>query len=219
MPVDLVMATAVLVGRLQAKFWQNDELAALDWMPLANPMGQDYPQKWPSFVEHFGHYMGPDGIALGERIGPNVPWILNEIAQRPKTVTHNDLREDNLLFDESGPQTEVIILDWQLATRSMGVFDVARLMAASALPDLRRGHEIEILRAWHGALLAHGVTDYYWEEALYDLRLAMLEFILFLNHLHHAFIGGEGRAARLTEVIFRRAFATAIDLEAGVAMP
>lgn len=219
MSVELVTATAALMGRLQAKFWNNDQLNALDWMPLRNEMGQGYAEKWASFEKHLGHYIDDDGIAIGRRIGKHVDWIANEIDHRPRTIAHNDLREDNLLFDESGAQTEVIILDWQLATRSMGVFDVARLMGGSALPDLRRGHEIEILRAWYGALVAEGVTDYYWEEALYDLRLALLQFIIFLNHFHHAFIDGKGRAAQLTEAIIRRTFATAVDLKAGVAMP
>lgn len=219
MNVDLVLATAAMMGRLQAQFWCNDSLDKLDWMPATNNMEHDFPQKWPSFEKHFGHYAGDDGIALGRRIAPNVQWIVNEIAHRPKTITHCDLREDNLLFDETGLQTEVIILDWQLATRSFGVFDVARLMAGSALPDQRRGNEIEILRAWYGAIVAEGVEDYYWEEALYDLRLALLQFICFIVHVHENFIGGQGRAALLSEAIIRRTFATAVDLQAGVAMP
>ncbi|WP_309399935.1 phosphotransferase [Cerasicoccus maritimus] len=219
MDLDLVLATAAIIGRVQAKYWDNDALSQLDWMPETNHIELDFDANWDSCEKHFGHLIPEEGKALGRRMKEHIPWMFNEIAHRPKTIVHNDLREDNLLFDESGAQTEVIILDWQLATRSMGVFDIARLMAASALPDRRRGHEIEILRAWYGALVAEGVTDYYWEEALFDLRLALLEFICFPVKFHAAFIGNTGRSADLTKVIFSRGFASAIDLQAGVAMP
>lgn len=219
MTAESVMATAALIGRLQAKFWNNDALDSLDWMPATNHLDRDFAEKWPSMETHFGKWIGEDGLAVGRRMVEHMAWISNEIRCRPRTVTHNDLREDNLLFDESGAVTEVIILDWQLATRSMGVFDVARLMGGSALPDLRRGHEVEILRAWYGALVAEGVTDYHWEEALYDLRLGILQLISFITHFHPAFINNTGRSAQLTEAIIRRTFATAVDLQAGVAMP
>ncbi|WP_269537964.1 phosphotransferase [Cerasicoccus fimbriatus] len=219
MDLDLVLATAAIIGRLQAKYWNNDALASLDWMPETNDIEFNFDANWDSCEQHFGHLIPEEGKALGRRMKAHIPWLFNEIAHRPKTIVHNDLREDNLLFDESGAETEVIILDWQLATRSMGVFDVARLMAASALPEKRRGHEIEILRAWYAALVAEGVTDYYWQEALYDLRLALLQFICFPVKFHTAFIGNSGRSAELTKVIFSRGFASAIDLQAGVAMP
>ncbi|WP_309382455.1 oxidoreductase family protein [Cerasicoccus frondis] len=219
MSLDLVLATAVIVGRLQAKFWNNDALEQLDWMPESDHFEKDYAANWDSMEEHFGHLIPEEGKELGRRMKEHIPWLFNEIEHRPRTIVHSDLREDNLIYDETGAITEVIILDWQLATRRMGVYDITRLMAASALPEQRRGHEIEILRAWHATLVAEGVTDYYWEEALYDMRLALLEFICFPVKFHKAFIGKTGRSAEIMKIILTRGFATAIDLQAHVAMP
>ncbi|WOO40836.1 oxidoreductase family protein [Rubellicoccus peritrichatus] len=219
MPHEMVAKTAKLMAKIQARFWNNDDLNNLDWMPESNHVECTFTDKWDSFVEHFGHLVDKEGLALGEKLAPNIDWVINEIACRPKTITHSDLREDNLLFGPDGTEDEVIIVDWQLATRSMGVFDVTRLMAGSSTPDERRGHEIEILRAWHNTLKAEGI-DYYWEEALYDLRLAMLQCICHPVHFHTAFIDKQkGRSKLLTEAIVRRHFASAVDLQAEVALP
>ncbi|MEO0794718.1 MAG: phosphotransferase [Verrucomicrobiota bacterium] len=219
MPMELVATSVRQMAQVHAAFWDNDRLNALDWMPETNNIEANFDENWDSFEEHFGKFTTEEGLALGRSMKPHVEWIFNEIAHRPKTITHNDLREDNLLFGEPGSPDEVIILDWQLATRSMGVFDVSRLMAGSALPDQRRGHEIEILRVWHNTLVENGVEDYYWEEALYDLRLALLQGLTYPIHFHRAFIGETGRSAELSEAIVRRHFASAIDLQADVALP
>lgn len=219
MPHDMVAKTAKLMAGIQAQFWNNEALEALDWMPDTNHTESKFTSEWDSFVKHFGHLVDGKGLALGEKLFPNVDWVINEIACRPKTITHGDLREDNLLFGPEGTKDEVIIVDWQLATRSMGVFDVTRLMAGSETPDERRGHEIEILRVWHNTLLDEGI-DYYWEEALYDLRLAILKCICIPVRFHRAFIGKQsGRSKQLTEAIIRRHFVSAIDLQAEVALP
>ncbi|MEM8868724.1 MAG: oxidoreductase family protein, partial [Verrucomicrobiota bacterium] len=196
-------------------------LDALDWMPTTNYIEADYEDNWASFKKHYGHFIEDGGVDLGNHLLPYIDWVFAEIEHRPKTITHNDLREDNLLFGAEGTAEEVIIIDWQLTTRSMGVFDVTRLMSGSTLPDLRRGHEIEILKIWHDALLDGGVEDYSWDDARYDLHLALLECICYPIKFHTAFIDKphEGRGYQLTEAIIRRHFASAVDLNAAEILP
>ena len=96
---EQVLATVRLIGRLQGHFWDNAALAALDWMPRSNRVEVDYDGKWPSLVEHFGAAIGPAGLALGARLlGGGSAWVEAEIARRPRTIVHADLRADNLLF-------------------------------------------------------------------------------------------------------------------------
>ncbi|MEM9280506.1 MAG: hypothetical protein AAGA96_01645 [Verrucomicrobiota bacterium] len=158
---------------------------------------------------------------MGDDLLPYVDWIFQEIEHRLKTITHNDLHEDNPLFGKPGIGEEVIIIDWQQATRSMGVFDATRLISGSTLPDIRRGHEIEILRICYDALARGGVKDYSWEDARYDLHLSLLAFICYPIEFHTAFIDKlrGGRGYQLTEAIMRRHFASAVDLNAAESLP
>ena len=66
--------------------------------------------------------------------------------ERPPTLVHADLRADNLLFGPVGTPDEVIIIDWQLAIRGMGAFDIARLMARGELL-YRQGRKAHTARA------------------------------------------------------------------------
>lgn len=214
-----VLATARLIGRLQAAFWDNAALDALDWMPSSNPIDVDYDRKWPSLVTHFGYLLSEAAIAVGDRLADSHAWLVAEIARRPRTVVHSDLRADNLLFGRPGTPEEILVVDWQLAIRSMGAFDVARLMGGSELPRERRGHQLDVARAWHRALQDGGVRDYPWEDALRDFHLGALAALFFPVHFHTGVIGGTGRSLALAEAIIRRLFDSAVDLDAAAVLP
>ena len=83
----------------------------------------------------------------------------------PPTIVHCDLREDNLLFGKPGTPEEVLIVDWQLAIRGMGAYDIASLQGGSELAAERRGHSYHVLLAWHETLLASGVVGYSYDQA------------------------------------------------------
>jgi hypothetical protein len=214
-----VMATVENLAKLQAKYWNNIALEQLKWMPTTNGIGIDYQEKWESFVEHFGSFVDIKGLEVGERLGKSIPWLEEEIEKRPKTIVHTDLREDNLLFGDPNSDDAVLILDWQLAIRSIGVFDVARIIGGSELPSERSGHQLEVLRCWYDALIREGVRGYSWEEAVHDFRLGALQLLCFPVHFHVGFIGCEGRTMELTEAICRRVFSSAVEIDAVSVLP
>ncbi len=214
-----VMATVEILAKLQAKYWNNFALEQLKWMPTTNAVGKDYQEKWVSFVSHFGSYVDKEGLEVGERLGNSISWLENEIEKRPKTIVHTDLREDNLLFGDPNSDEAVLILDWQLAIRSIGAFDVARIIGGSELPSERSGHQLGVLRHWYDALIREGVRDYSWEEAVRDFRLAALQLLCIPVHFHVAFIGSEGRTMELAKAICRRVFSSAVEIDASSVLP
>ena len=215
-----VIATVRLMARLQARFWNNEALAALAWMPTSNHIEVDYDGKWPSLVEHFGAVVGDAGLAAGARLlDGGAAWVEAEIERRPRTIVHSDLRADNLLFGTPGTADEVLVVDWQIAIRSMGAFDVARLMGGSELPEERRGHQFEVLCAWHDELCAAGVRDYPYDEALRDFRLGALSAISFPVHFHTGVIDSTGRARAVAEAICRRLLVSAAEIDATSVLP
>jgi len=213
------LATVSTIARLQANFWDNELLNQLDWMPVTNAVEIDYQDKWDSFVKHFGHCTNPEALKVGERVGEYSHWLEQKIESRPRTVVHADLRADNLLFGSKDSEEEIVILDWQLAMRSMGAFDVARLMAGSEPVTERSGHHMEVVRHWHGTLLQHGVKNYAWLDALYDFKLGALATMFYPVHFHPALIGATGRDLELFYVLISRVFSCALEIDAASALP
>lgn len=214
-----VMATVEILAKLQARYWDNIALEQLKWMPTTNAIGIDYQEKWGSFLEHFGSYVDEKGLEVGERLGDSISWLEKEIEKRPKTIVHTDLREDNLLFGDPDSDEAVLILDWQLAIRSIGAFDVARIIGGSELPSERSNHQLEVLRRWHDVLIREGVREYSWEEAVRDFHLGALQLLCFPVHFHVAFIGSEGRSMELAKAICRRVFSSAVEIDAASVLP
>lgn len=214
-----VMTTVVEIAAIQARYWNNKALEELSWMPYTNKISDAFPDRWQSFVENFGYCLSDEAKELCAKLAGSIDWKRDQISKRPKTIVHSDLREDNLLFPPEGEDSSILILDWQIAVRSIGAFDVARLLGGSELTQERKGHEFEVLKRWHSALLREGVENYTWEDAVYDFRLGMLSYLCYPVHFHPAVIGAKGRAKLLAEAIFTRSFASAVEIDAGSILP
>ncbi len=214
-----VMKTVEEIAILQARYWDNQELENLNWMPEFNGVGEDYVEKWPSFVKHYGFCLDDRAIELGSKLVHFINWKKQEIQRRPKTIVHFDLREDNLMFPPAGEEGPILILDWQLTLRNIGTADVFRLMAGSEIPMERKGHQFEILRLWYDTLIEEGVSNYSWNDAVYDFRLGALAFLCIPVTLHSAALSTTGRAQELARAIFTRSFASAVEIDAGSILP
>lgn len=221
---EKVTTTLENMGKLQAKYWNNDLLDELSWMPTLEDLfnqndRDDFIVRALSFLEHFGFLIGVKGLSLAYKLKDNIDWIKNEMLSRDKTIVHFDLREDNLVFGESGTENEVIILDWQLAIRSMGALDVARLIGGSEIPSERTGHQEQILRHWYDTLIGEGVRDYSWDDALYDLKLGALAYLGVFIHSHKDFLSHDPRVRELGKIVVGGIFSSAVEIDAGSVLP
>ncbi|MGI9533736.1 MAG: oxidoreductase family protein [Thermodesulfobacteriota bacterium] len=215
---DKVIATVELIAKLQAKYWDNEALNALDWMPHTNSILIDN-NYWTSFVDNYGYLLSPEAIKAGEKLVNSIDWIIKEKGNRKKTIVHCDLREDNLMFGNEELNNEIIIIDWQLAVKNIGAFDVARLVGGSEIILERQGHEFEILQYWYKTLLNEGVEDYSWDDAVYDFKLGALYCLCFPIHFHNASIGKKGRIQNLREVMIRGHFTSVLEIDAVSILP
>jgi hypothetical protein len=220
MHAQQVITTARIMAKLQASFWNSAALSALDWMPSTWDLWRHFTDHWPSFVEHCHQWLGPEHLLLGKRVAKHASWIIDQMQQAPPTIVHCDLREDNLLFGAPGTPEEVLIVDWQLAIRGMGAYDIASLQGGSELAAERKGHALSVLCAWHETLLADGVIDYPYDDALRHFRLASLVCLTLPVYFHMAALeGGIARGKRLCETQARRHFGTALDIDAAKILP
>jgi hypothetical protein len=110
---------------------------------------------------------------LAAEVGAHFDELLEAISQPPLTIAHGDFRVDNIFFGDS-PEDAVVVIDWQLVCRGRGAYDIAYLLCQSMDVAGRRRHEMDVLRAWHDVLVAHGITGYSFDDAFRDYRLAVL---------------------------------------------
>ncbi|QDU07355.1 oxidoreductase family protein [Gimesia aquarii] len=214
-----VIQIARLIGRLQGKFWNNDTLASLTWMPTTNrQFWVNFDSLWDRFLQDFDGSIESSALQVGERLRGQSEWLENETDRRPRTLVHSDLKADNILLGPSGTPESILILDWQLAIRSMGAFDVARLMGGSELPDERHDHQLDVLRAWYEEVRQSDV-DYGWEEAVNDLRLGGLQMVCWAIQFYASVADLEGRPRELVTRVCERAFDSAMEMDAVSILP
>ncbi len=216
-----VIAAVRQIGRVHAAFWNNDRLDALHWLPDHDPFWfATYEQHWPDFASEYEVRLGPKGLSLGEGVLHHLEWLAEHLAERPSSLVHSDLRADNLLFGDPQSADAVVILDWQLATRSLAANDPTRLLGGSEPAGQRSGHHLEVFTAWHETLITHGVRGYALEEALEDFRLGAL-FNLVVPVLAFGLTQGTNsiRTARLIDANVDRMYVSAIELDAESLLP
>jgi hypothetical protein len=90
------------------------------------------------------------------------------------TLIHGDAGDSNILVPSAGNGPLYLIdrgpFEWSLTTW-LGVYDLAYAMVLDWPVEVRRALEPAVLRRYHSALTARGVSDYPWERLIDDYRL------------------------------------------------
>jgi aminoglycoside/choline kinase family phosphotransferase len=194
-------------ARLHARYWENDALDAIDWMPRADSEGMKigrevYQASLPGFLQVFAHAIDPDMVPIMERFGDNVHQLLDRISAMPNTVAHFDYRLDNLFFDDAADR--VWMIDFQTSSKGGGAYDVGYFMSQSVPVDVRRRCESDLLRTYHDELTSLGVTNYSFDQFFQDYRVGVLYGWIIPVYAVGTLDSSSERAMKLwTEVIIR----------------
>ena len=165
------------LARLHAHYWESEKLYALDWLP---PMNNDMykgssalaSEKLPAFKENWGEHVDPIVLEAVEKFIPNYGSFLDwAVSQGNQTFTHTDCRCENYLF---GPESEITKIDFQLATRFWGVWDISNWLSASVTLETRRQHENDLVTHYHNQLVINGITDYSLDQCWSDLKCCLM---------------------------------------------
>jgi len=108
--------------------------------------------------------------AFGERFASLMPWLIEEFSREPHTFLHGDLRLDQIFFAVEDDDPAVTVLDWQIASRGRGAWDVSYFLSQSLTSDTRRCIGDELIARYARRLAEHGI-DYPSEELRRDHRL------------------------------------------------
>ncbi len=200
---------------MHARWWGSPSLAAYDWLPAGNwepqhAMIEGYRQLWPVFWERFGPSLPEGSVRFGPSAADAMHQSLDELVRGPTTLAHRDFRLDNLFFE--GTPERVVVVDWQMASRMVGTYDVACLLTQSTPVQLRQQRQWEVLRAWHDRVRSRVATSYSYEDAVADYRRSALVGLLkpVLGGAYHE--PGDARGDQLLTAVNERAFRAAVDL-------
>lgn len=163
------------LATLHARWWEDPSLSSADWLPRT-----DHPIQlavvpsimraaMPIIADKWAERLGPEAIAIGQRVTEQYERLMVRVAERARTFTHTDARAVNLFFADAGDA--VTFIDWQLCLWSSPMQDVHYFLASSITADSWDAWGMEMLRHYHETLCALGVDDYSWDDLWYDFQL------------------------------------------------
>jgi Phosphotransferase enzyme family len=155
-PGDAAAAMPELAA-LHAPRWGDPRLLDLAWLDRPTPeaaraMADFLPTLFGGFVDRYRDRVEPQTLAVSERLMASLEGYLSD-RPYPWTIAHGDFRLDNLLF--GGPR--VVVVDWQTVKIGVGLSDVSYFIGSALLPEDRRQHEANLVRAYHSFLTDFGV--------------------------------------------------------------
>jgi len=167
------LAVAELV-RLHAPRWDDPALLEIEWLlgdVEANRMlmVSMMPTLWKGFCDRYEAEL-PDHVhRAGDLLFANLAGYFAPV-EGGFTIVHHDYRLDNMLLNPESTQTPIAVVDWQTCAVGPGPEDVAYFLGAGLLADDRREVEEDMVRRYHEALRAAGVSGYDWDRCWYDYR-------------------------------------------------
>ena len=164
------------------------------------------------FRERFADVLANEVMDAVMRLVKLVDKLMHDAAPQ-RTVLHGDFRLDNVLFDAKGGAWPLATLDWQTIGRGCGTQDASYFLGAGLREEDRATHEADLLRLYHEALLAQGVSDYPLAQCWRDYRKHSLNG-LFMAMFSAISVARTGRGDEMFLTMTRRHACQALELSA-----
>jgi Phosphotransferase enzyme family len=160
-PVETVRSSLDQLAVLHAATWDDPVPAGCDWLrPKMTDMAARFPADALQSLLDDGR---ADGLPVELRDGERLHAALLATAALPHTsVIHGDTHSGNVYLDADG---RACWLDWQVIQPGYWAVDVAYHLSTVLDIDMRRAHEVELLRWYLDRLAAHGGQPPDWDDA------------------------------------------------------
>jgi hypothetical protein len=165
------------------------------------------------FLQKMGHEFTPRQVEIVKGMSTRMNAIQEALAGSPRTLCHGDLRLDNVFFGKRTDQHSLVFVDWQIAMRGRGPYDLAYCFSQSMEPAGRKANEERLLRDYHQRLRAAGVTGYSWEQCWDDYRAATLFCVAYPTIGGGQIDLGNERGVELVRKMAHRSLTAAVELD------
>ena len=153
--------------------------------------------------------------AFGDRLPELLPFFVERLST-PRTISHGELRAENLFLLEDGG---LLLIDFQAVAQQAGIIDVAYLISSSVDEEVRRGHEEALVRRYQEQLAAAGVTGYNFERAWEQFRIAVAFMLLMPGLAFMQYEQTNDRGKQLLVEMLARASDTIVSIGALELLP
>jgi thiamine kinase-like enzyme len=203
-------------AKLHAKWWNSDLLADYDWakwlvkeMPIEQALALF--EESMTQAEATGRF---DAYPEMKRLMPFLPPLfkLDPAPPFPFTLTHGDLRSDNII-QPSAAGGRFAIIDWQLSGIGDPVNDIARWLVQSISIEDRRDTEQDLLKLYHDRLIEYGVKGYSYKKFINDYKTNLIVVLLMFSMSMDAIDQSSDRAKALFHRFYSRLDAALVDWE------
>lgn len=149
-----------VLADFHAQWWESPKLAGMTgtFPPLSNPvyhmvLPSFWDGGWPAVLEHTPASIPAGTEGIGAIWSGKCQWMLDNL-MTPQTLCHGDYRADNQMFDGADP----VVLDFQIVGCGSGMYDVGYFISQSISPEVREGHDRELVDGYLARLATHGIT-------------------------------------------------------------
>lgn len=149
-----------VLADFHAQWWNSPKLPGMTatFPPLSNPvyhmvLPSFWDAGWPAVLEHTPASVPAGTEGIGAIWSGKCKWMLDSLLE-PSTLCHGDYRADNQMFDGADP----VVLDFQIVGCGSGMYDVGYFISQSISPEVRDGHDRELVDGYLKRLASHGIT-------------------------------------------------------------
>ena len=163
-------SVAKSIGAVHARFWNSNQLRKIKALPLHHyNRAHEAGKHAQTFLRHCRSLLTKKDAKRIQHFLPTITQALQRAKKRSITLVHGDLRADNLLLVRS----KALIVDWQIAARGLGAFDLARVIGGSSTRPLTLRDQQKLVSIWHQTLRQGGVRGYNLSDAWWDYRIGV----------------------------------------------
>ena len=132
----------------------------------------------PAFASEFEGKFTGEMYGLARRAIDSWERLYSERFKEGNRLTflHGDLHRYNIFYPKNPATDGLYFVDWETYKHGVGPYDLCYLVADEPA-QRRRELETKLLRYYHDGLKEEGVSDYSWEDCVYDYRLSVIAIL------------------------------------------
>ena len=197
------------IADLHASTWafQDERVVSHNNPSQRDGMVAGFAMGWPVVEENFADLIPASAAALGVKMGAAVPRLLDAMCTDPVSISHADVRLDNVFFGDD----EIALVDWQSVCTSAPEQDLAYFVTQSLADDVRRSRDW--VGVYHEALTSKGV-DYPLEACRERFRVSALYLMCYAVVIAGTLDMGNERGQALARTLLGNSLRSLDELDA-----
>ncbi|NKB96958.1 MAG: phosphotransferase [Pseudomonadales bacterium] len=195
------------------------KLAASSWETSADLVSHNNPDQrdgmmggfnvgWPVVQEQFAHLIPPAALNIGQQVPAAVPGLLETLCTPPISISHADVRLDNIFFGSD----EIALVDWQSVCSSAPEQDLAYFVTQSLSDGVRNSEDW--IQIYHDHLLSLGVSNYGIDQCRERYVTAALYLVCYATIISGTLDLANERGRALGETLFGNSMRSLTELDA-----